>query len=141
MVKQILAGETLPLRSAVLRNNLPLEECVFETDSQGFHLGAFVDDKLVSIATFFPEDYSELGHGGYRLRGMATHPNYHGKGYGTQLIQFAINHLQNEGISYLWCNARSTALGFYKKLNFMVVSDEFIVPGIGPHFNMSIQIQ
>jgi predicted GNAT family N-acyltransferase len=25
---------------------------------------------------------------------------------------------------------------FYKKLGFEVISDEFEVPGIGPHFNM-----
>jgi ribosomal protein S18 acetylase RimI-like enzyme len=141
MVKRISANDTLPLRSAVLRNNLPAEQCVFNTDAQGFHLGAFADNKLVSIATFFAEDYPELGSGGYRLRGMATDPDFSGKGYGSALIQFAINELQNQGISYLWCNARKGALGFYEKLNFKIISDEFIVPGIGPHFNMSIQIQ
>jgi len=141
MVKYISAEETLPLRSAVLRKNLPLAQCAFETDHLGFHLGAFVNGRLVSVATFFPEDYPELGTAGYRLRGMATDPEYAGQGYGFQLIQFAINHLQNNGISYLWCNARSSALGFYKKLNFTIISDEFIVAGIGPHYNMSIQIQ
>jgi GNAT superfamily N-acetyltransferase len=141
MVRHISAIDTLPLRSAVLRNNLPLEDCVFDTDGLGFHLGAFDDGKLISIATFFPEEYPELGTGGYRLRGMATHPAFSGSGYGSQIIQFAINELRNEGISYLWCNARKTALGFYKKLNFTTISDEFIVPGIGPHFNMSLQIQ
>lgn len=141
MVKYISAEETLPLRSAVLRKNLPLAQCAFDTDHLGFHLGAYIDGRLVSVATFFPEDYQELGTKGYRLRGMATDPGYAGQGYGSQLIQFAINHLQDIGISYLWCNARTSALGFYKKLNFTIISDEFIVAGIGPHYNMSIQIQ
>jgi GNAT superfamily N-acetyltransferase len=140
MVRRISANDTLPLRSAILRNNLPLQQCVFPTDNLGFHLGAFFEDKLVSVATFFPEDYPELGARGYRLRGMATQPEFSGKGYGSQLIQFAISELRNNGVCYLWCNARTSALGFYKKLNFTIISDEFIVPGIGPHFNMSIQI-
>ncbi|TDO23105.1 GNAT family N-acetyltransferase [Pedobacter duraquae] len=141
MIKFISAADTLPLRSEVLRKNLPLAECVFDRDQDGFHLGAYVDDKLVSVGTFFPEDYPELGVSGYRLRGMATDPAYSGKGYGAQLVKFALEHLKNAGASYLWFNARSSAVGFYKKLNCDVISEEFEVPGIGPHFNMSIQIK
>jgi len=141
MIKFISAADTLPLRSAVLRKNMPLANCVFDRDQDGFHLGAYVDDQLVSVATFFPEDYPEYGPVGYRLRGMATDPAFTGKGYGAQLIKFALEHLKNAGASYLWCNARSSAAGFYQKLNFELISEEFEIQGIGPHFNMSIQIK
>jgi len=141
MIKFISAADTLPLRSAVLRKNMPLANCVFDRDQDGFHLGAYVDDQLVSVATFFPEDYPEYGALGYRLRGMATDPAFAGKGYGAQLIKFALEHLKNAGASYLWCNARSAAAGFYQKLNFELISEEFEIQGIGPHFNMSIQIK
>jgi hypothetical protein len=60
MLKYIDRTDTLYLRSTVLRNNIPEQECVFDTDDIGFHLGAFVDDELVSVATFFPEDYPDL---------------------------------------------------------------------------------
>lgn len=136
MVKYICAEDTLPLRSSVLRKNKPFEECVFPTDATGFHLGKYLDEELVCVATFFSEDYPEKGAGGYRLRGMATAPAFAGKGYGKELINFAKDELIAGNASYIWCNARSSAVGFYKRLNFEIISDEFEVPGIGMHFNM-----
>lgn len=136
MIKLITDRDTLSLRSTVLRNGAPEVECIFPTDDEGFHLGKFVKEKLVCIATFFPEDYPDQGLGGYRLRGMATDPDFAGKGYGAQIINFAIDKLIAENASYIWCNARSSAVGFYKKQGFELISDEFEVPGIGMHFNM-----
>ncbi len=138
MVKYINSAQVLPLRSKVLRNGLDLEKCTFPTDDieNGFHLGCYVDEKLVSIATFFPEDYPGRGTGGIRLRGMATDPDFAGKGYGAELIFFAIETLTSANASYIWCNTRKVAIGFYHKLGFEIISDEFDVPGIGPHFNM-----
>jgi GNAT superfamily N-acetyltransferase len=140
MIKFITAEQTLPLRSAVLRNNLPEAQCRFPTDEQGFHLGYFLDNKLIVVATFFQEDYPELDKGGYRLRGMATEKVFAGQGYGSAVIKFAIDELKKRGAPYIWCNARSTAVAFYGKLNFSILSEEFEVPGIGPHFNMSLQL-
>jgi len=142
MVKRITSAETLPLRSAVLRNNKPLAECILPTDETAgiFHLGYFLEDQLICIGTFFPEDYRGYGPGGFRLRGMATDPLFTGKGFGADLIKFAIDELTSVQASYIWCNARSTAVGFYKKLGFEVISEEFEVPGIGPHFDMRHQL-
>lgn len=141
MLKYITGKQVLYLRSTVLRNNVPEQECIFETDHLGFHLGAFVENQLVSVATFFPNDYSDLGPGGYQLRGMATATAFSRQGYGASLIVFALGELKGMGVNYLWCNARKNAVDFYKKLNFEIISLEFDVPGIGPHFKMSIQIQ
>jgi GNAT superfamily N-acetyltransferase len=138
MVKYITPMQTLPLRSKVLRNGLELEKCIFPTDDieDGFHLGFFTGEEITSIATFFWEDYPEHAVGGVRLRGMATHPDHAGKGQGAAIIKFASNELSSQNASYIWCNARKIAVGFYKKLGFEVISDEFDIPGIGPHFNM-----
>jgi len=137
MVRRITQEETFPLRSVVLRKGLPYEHCILPTDqSDGiFHLGLFVEEKLICIGTFFPEDYPERGKNGVRLRGMATDPAFAGKGYGAQLIKFAVNHLSADA-DYIWCNARAAAVGFYSKLGFEIISEEFEVSGIGPHFNM-----
>lgn len=140
MIKFINADQTLPLRNKVLRKHLSLEQCRLATDAAGFHLGYFLEDQLVSIATFFEEDYPEMGEGGYRLRGMATEPEQVGKGYGSAVIKFAIDELKKRGAAYIWCNARSSALGFYRKLNFQILSEEYEVSGIGGHFNMSLQL-
>lgn len=138
MVKNITTAETLDLRNRVLRNNAGFDKCLFETDEieGNFHLGWFSANRIVSIATFYPEDYMEKGIGGYRLRGMATDPDFSGKGCGSDLIKFAINELRSANASYIWCHARSSARGFYEKLGFEVISDEFEVRDIGPHFIM-----
>ncbi len=140
MVNYIKPEEVLPLRSLVLRNGLEKEKCIFPTDRQGFHLGAYAGDRLVSVATFFAEDYPERGEGGFRLRGMASDPDFAGKGYGAALVNFAIDELRSGNASYIWCNARAIAVGFYEKLGFKIISDEFDIPGIGPHFNMLIEL-
>lgn len=138
MVKYILSAQTLPLRSAVLRKGLPFEQCIFPQDGLegAFHLGCFVEGQLVSVATFFPEDLPEYGSGGFRLRGMASDPAFAGKGYGAKLINFAIDELTSANAAYIWCNARSTAAAFYTRLGFGMISEEFEIPGIGPHFDM-----
>lgn len=138
MIKYISTQDTLDLRNRVLRNNAGIDKCVFDTDETegNFHLGRFVNEKLISIATFYPEDHEGNGARGFRLRGMATDPEFSGKGYGADLIKFAINELRSVNASYIWCYARSSAVGFYKKLDFEVISDEFDVIGIGPHFIM-----
>ena len=140
MVKFIKAEETLPLRNKVLRKHVSLDQCRFPTDALGFHLGYILKGQLVAIATFFEEDYPELGTGGYRLRGMATAPEKVRRGYGSAVIKFAIDELKKRGAAYIWCNARSSALGFYRKLNFQILSEEFEVSGIGAHFNMTLQL-
>lgn len=143
MIRRISREETLPLRSAVLRHNKPIAECVLPTDDVPgiFHLGYFLDERLICIGTFFPEDYPEKGEGGFRLRGMASDPAFAGKGYGAALINFAINELTSVHAAYIWCNARTSAVGFYAKLRFEIISEEFEVPGVGPHFNMLYQIK
>lgn len=138
MVKYIRAEQTLPLRSLVLRNGLPETQCVFPQDlNEGvLHLGCFVEGQLVSVATIFPEDNPEYGPGGFRLRGMASDPAFAGRGYGAKLINFAIHELTSANAAYIWCNARSSAAAFYTKLGFTMISEEFEIPGIGPHFDM-----
>lgn len=138
MIKHITTAETLDLRNRVLRNNEGIDKCIFPFDDteKNFHLGKFDGDSVVSIATFYPEDYEGRGTGGYRLRGMATDPEFSGKGYGSELIKFAINELRCANASYIWCHARTVATEFYKKLGFEVISEEFEMPGIGPHFDM-----
>lgn len=138
MVKYIQAADTLPLRSAVLRNHLPFEQCMFSMDDNDdcLHVGCFEGKQLVSVATIFPEDHPEHGAGGFRLRGMASDPAFAGKGYGSRLINFVIDELTSANAAYIWCNARSTAAVFYTRLGFTMISEEFEIPGIGPHFNM-----
>ena len=134
----------LEIRNEVLRaGKLTLDECRFPTDklTGTFHLGYYKDEQLLCIASFHPQNHEGFAGTGYQLRGMATLENYRGQGIGNQLLNFAIVYLRGQKIDYLWCNARKKALQFYLNMGFEVISAEFEVPVIGPHYVMYVRIQ
>ena len=142
MVKFIPFELTLGLRSKILRNGLPFEDCVFPTDQLegAFHLAVYVDDEIATIGSFFPNNHRDHKELGYQLRGMATDTGFEGRGYGRDLIGFAVDYIKNTNAQYIWCNARSAAVKFYQKQGFTIVSDEFEVAGIGPHYEMILNL-
>jgi predicted GNAT family N-acyltransferase len=142
MVKFIPTELTLGLRSKVLRNGRSLEECIFPTDKVegAFHLAFYVDDEIATIASFFPKNYKDKAELGYQLRGMATDTPFLGKGYGKQLVQFAVAYIKKTKTQYIWCNARTSAVKFYEKLGFNLVSEEFEIAGVGPHYEMILNL-
>lgn len=139
MIKFISVDDVLTIRNQVLRGGkLMLAECRFPTDDLpgSFHLGNYIDDELACIASFHIQSYGQYSGTGYQLRGMATLPAYQGKGLGTQVMKYALDYLKQQYADYIWCNARKTAVDFYQKLGLSLVSPEFEVQGIGPHYVM-----
>lgn len=145
MVKFIQPDAVLPLRNQVLRAGWDYtdQQCQFPTDQLdgSFHLGYFAGEELACVASFHPEQYEGFNGTGYQLRGMATLPQYQGKGYGNQLVNFAIVYLRGQKANYVWCNARKVAVKFYMNLGFEIISKEFDIPRIGPHYVMYLKIQ
>lgn len=144
MIKFITADDVLPLRNEVLREGkLTPDECRFLNDDaeSSFHLGYYVEDELACIASFHPQTYDGFEGKAYQLRGMATTEKFRGQGLGNRLVNFAITYLRGQQVNYIWCNARKKALQFYLGVGFEVISPEFDVPGIGPHYVMYVKIQ
>lgn len=138
-VLRINAIDTYPIRQQMLRQNNPIENCVFKGDEedQTFHLGAFIESKLVSVASFYFEKHPELEEPfQFRLRGMATLADHQHKGLSTELLKMAFPIIKQNFCHLVWCNARVSAVGFYQKVGFEKVGEEFDVPGIGPHYLM-----
>lgn len=138
-VLRIGPDDTWPLRQKLLRPGRPLDEVKFEgdDDEQTFHLGAFIDNKLVSVASFYYQKHLELeGDHHYRLRGMATHPDHQCKGLSRELLNVAFPIIKQNFCSLVWCNAREEAIGFYEKAGFSVKRGPFEIEGIGPHYLM-----
>lgn len=138
--------DTYPLRHQMLRPHGTLSDCVFKGDDDDltFHLGAFLDGKLVSVASFYFEnkDIFEAAHPHqYRLRGMATSPDFQGRGLSSALLKTAFPLIKQNQCTLLWCNARVSAEGFYEKVGFSGHGDIFAMPGIGDHRLMSIEIR
>ena len=140
-VLRISAQDTYPLRQQMLVPTHELKKAKFENDDDediSFHLGAFSDAKLVSVASFFYERnpiFSDLHQ--YQLRGMATLPDYQGQGLSSELLSFAFPIIKQNFCTLLWCNARVSAIGFYEKVGFKKYNEEvFEIDEIGSHILM-----
>ena len=115
-----------------------------DDDDLTFHLGAFVEGKLVSVASFYFENQDQFADKHphqYRLRGMATLNEHHGQGLSSALLKTAFPLIKQNQCTLLWCNAREAAEGFYKKVGFSAHGEIFDLPLIGPHRLMSIEIR
>jgi predicted GNAT family N-acyltransferase len=127
----------LPLRQSVLRPGRPVQECTFEPDLDPatVHLAA-VDaaGDVLGCATWFAEPWQ--GAPAWRLRGMATAPAARGVGLGGRLIEQGLALARDAGVGLVWCNARTTAVGFYRRYGFETVGEEFLSAQGIPHFVM-----
>ena len=108
-----------------------------DDDEDTVHFAAFDGDRVVGIASLYREPRPGGPSTGWRLRGMATEPDVRGGGFGAALLAACVEHVAAAGGGEVWCNARMPALGFYRRAGFDVVSDEFEIPGIGPHVVMA----
>lgn len=133
VLRKASLDEILPLRHAVLRPGMPLESAAFDGDDapDTHHFGAFDGAEAVGCLSFMRRDRDGDAH---QLRGMATSPAVRGAGVGRALLALAEASLVAEtGIPRLWCNARVESIGFYDRLGWVAVSEEFDVPGVGLH--------
>lgn len=142
LIRQVSAEEIRPLRHRILRPSQAFEETVYPDDDgpDTVHLGALDGKRLVGIASLYREDRAGGPSGGWRLRGMATDDDVRGVGFGAALLGACIGHVATESGAELWCNARMSAVGFYRRNDFEVLSDEFDVAGIGPHVVMAREV-
>jgi ribosomal protein S18 acetylase RimI-like enzyme len=110
----------------------PPSFCEVEGDDTAKHYGAYVDGELVSVASIY------LDGSRARLRKFATLPSFQGKGIGSKVITHLVNELKESGISYLWCDARTSALGFYQRFGMEKQGEVFNKSGI-PYYKMEVK--
>lgn len=139
-VKKISAEETYPVRSKVLRPGKPLQECIFEGDelSSTFHLGAYLNDVLVGVASYMANK-NELfeNPGQYQLRGMAVLPEFQKKKLGELLLLEGEKYLKkDQNADLLWFNARTTAAEFYERYSYKTKGEPFMIPNVCMHVVM-----
>lgn len=145
-VRAIEPEQTHRIRQEILRPHQSLSEMDYphDRDPTTVHFGSFADGEGEphGIVTLLLNPVTEM-HGSrvdaaWQLRGMATRSAARGTGAGKLLVQACFRHVQEHAHQErtIWCNARNSAMGFYEKLGFDVVSSEFDIPGIGPHHVM-----
>jgi len=128
--------QMIDLRYQMLRKPLGLsfsnDELVEETNN--ILLGCFDDDKLEGCCMLVP-----IGSLTLQLRQMAVTSGLQGKGIGRVLMQFAENISRDRGYKKIIMHARKTATGFYEKLGYKKVGNEFTEVTI-PHYTMEKEL-
>jgi len=138
-IRKVSPEMTYPLRHRILRPSQPIEESMYDSDHKEgtFHVGAFSEDKLISVATFIPDSNPAFtAKKQYRLRQMATLENYRKKGAGSAIVQYAEEYIRELGIHVLWCKGRTSVQEYYRKMGFEAYGEVFDYPPIGPHIIM-----
>lgn len=141
-IRRVSAADVYPLRHKVLRPNQTLADCVFlqDNDPETAHFAAECDGKIIGIASIAINPRDGDPPNTWRLRGMATEPEWQGKGIGAQVLAACLDHARAQGSRLMWCNARTSALEFYRKYGFETVGAEFNIKGIGPHYVMTCRL-
>ncbi|MCZ2224841.1 MAG: GNAT family N-acetyltransferase [Chitinophagales bacterium] len=125
--------QMVAMRYTILRKPLGLQfsEEELAREKEDILIGCFDDDRLEGccLLTKTAEDDT------LRLRQMAVLNGLQGKGIGRVLMNFAENIARDKGYKKITMHARKNAMGFYEKLGYQVVSDEFKEISI-PHYIM-----
>ncbi|MES2265541.1 MAG: GNAT family N-acetyltransferase [Bacteroidota bacterium] len=123
-IEQITPRLTWRLRSEVLYPNQPVNSMIMEEDEQGYHFGAFEDNKLVGAVSLFKHADD------WQFRKLAVVAATQKRGIGTQLLAYITGFVERENGTKIWCNARLSATGFYEKLGYSRVGEEFNKNGV-----------
>jgi predicted GNAT family N-acyltransferase len=115
----------------VVEQKVPEEIERDELDPVCSHLLAVDGDQAVATGRMTAD-----GHIGR----LAVLKSYRGQGIGRRLVQAFVERAVADGLSSVDLNAQTHARGFYEKLGFEAVGDEFIEAGIA-HLNMVLIVE
>jgi predicted GNAT family N-acyltransferase len=136
-VDEVPAEVTYALRAAVLRPDGGTITWAGDEDPATFHLAARSGEQFVGVVRFSPAPCPwRDAMAPWQLRGMATEATVRGAGVGRAMLADGLARVAARGGDLVWCDARVTAAGFYERMGFAVVTDQFDKPGIGPHVGM-----
>ena len=139
-LKAVPVSVIINLRHRVLRADKPIATASFGGDSlpSTFHFAAFLreeDTEPVCCVTYNESTWE--GEKAFQLRGMATDPEHQNLGIAAALLSFTEKTLYKQTkVRHFWCDARVSAVGFYKKQGWIVISDKFMIDGVGSHYKM-----
>lgn len=124
------------LRHEVLRVPIGLRLHDEDLSSEGdqLHFGLFDDDELVACVIAVVLSPTEA-----KIRQMAVSPEHQGKGCGRRVIEGLEGHLAARGVTYFSMHARMSAVGFYEKLGYSKIGEEFTEVGL-PHVRMEKRV-
>ena len=123
------------LRYEILRkpHGMPISSASFPGDENEstIHILALSDEELVGCASLYVD-----GSDAIQLRGMAVAIDWQRQGVGRRIGETIKDIATSQGKT-LWCNARSSAIGFYERQGWVKSGPFFDVPVIGQHIVMN----
>jgi N-acetylglutamate synthase-like GNAT family acetyltransferase len=134
-IKQIDFGspeydQMVLLRKKILREPLGLtfSEEELAQEKNDILIAAFDEEEILGCCVLTKFNDAKI-----RLRQMAVRADMQLTGIGASIMTFAENLARDKGYNYMIMHSRDTALGFYEKIGYKVVSDEFTEVGISHH--------
>jgi GNAT superfamily N-acetyltransferase len=115
----IAPSHTYALRHQVLWPDKPLDYVQLPGDPDGYHYGAFQDDRLVAVISLFVEGEEA------RFRKFATDPAYQRQGIGSALLHYVLAEARRLGATHIWCDARQDSAAFYARFGLLPEGPEF----------------
>jgi len=114
--------QMVKLRDEILRRPLGLSfsEDELEKEKNNLHIAAYEDERMLGCCMLLEEDPQTV-----RLRQMAVMNDLQGKGIGKALMQFAENLARDRGYKKITMHARKDASGFYEKMGYKKIGEEF----------------
>ena len=138
-IQKINSTETYPVRHIVLRAGKPIESCQFDGDElvSTHHFGYYLNKQIIGVISLFEiENEHFIAQKSFQLRGMAVLTSFQKQGIGEALVSEAEKFCTTQKADLIWFNARTSAVGFYKKMGYEIVGTEFEIKEVGPHFLM-----
>lgn len=128
--------EMVDMRRQILRKPLGLDftEDELNNEHDNLHIAIYEDDVMLGCCMLVKTDDEKV-----QLRQMAVKTGLQGKGIGRSLMQFAENLARDRGFRKVIMHARKAVAGFYQKLGYKIVGEEFTEITI-PHFIMEKEL-
>ncbi|KAK7990889.1 hypothetical protein PG990_015169 [Apiospora arundinis] len=165
-IRAITPAETHNLRHRVLWPEKPVSYVQLDEDDEGHHFAVFLEgtqpplmppnlpqpeeEETAAAAPIAPQEREEpvsiisIFFAGddanpkkvARFRKFATEPKWQGRGVGSALLRYTIVFAVTEGAESIWCDARTSALGFYQRFGLDAEGEQFL-KGDVPYMKMS----
>ena len=120
IVEQIFPPLTWRIRKLAMYPDKEIKEMELANDFEGIHFGLYHEHYLTGVVSLFENGTTA------QFRKMAILPDEQGKGFGRQLLKYVMEFCKQEGIELLWCNARTSATTFYKKIGFVTSGEPYL---------------
>ena len=125
----------LPQDARALRQEVFMQEQGFsyefdDTDNTALHLVLYDDDTAVGVCRVFPDS-----PGAWHIGRVAVKKSYRGQHLGEAIMREAEEAVALRGAEKMVLSAQVQASGFYKKLGYVQVGDEYLDEHC-PHLDM-----